>query len=56
MPGTGRGQVLGDLPGGVRAQGYRAAERPQPPVLVVAAQDEQLRTGQTGRWTWPSCA
>ncbi|WP_405834237.1 hypothetical protein [Streptomyces sp. NBC_00105] len=41
----GCGEVLGDLPGRVRAQSYGPADRAQPTVLVVAAEDEEL---------WPS--
>ncbi|MGW6846402.1 MULTISPECIES: hypothetical protein [unclassified Streptomyces] len=46
MPGRGRGQVLGDPPGGVRAQRYGPAHRAQPAVPVLAAEDEQAGTDQ----------
>ncbi|MEU9945369.1 hypothetical protein [Streptomyces lavendulae] len=36
----------GDLPGGIRAQRYGAADRAQSAVGVVAAEDEKLRAGQ----------
>ncbi|WP_258309891.1 hypothetical protein [Streptomyces sp. CG 926] len=36
------GEVLGDPPGGVRAQRYGAADRAQPAVDVVATEDEEL--------------
>ncbi|MCX5174610.1 hypothetical protein [Streptomyces virginiae] len=48
MSGCGRGEVLGDLPGGVRAQRYGAADSARPAALVVAAEDEELRAGQGG--------
>ncbi|UUU37808.1 hypothetical protein [Streptomyces sp. NBC_00162] len=38
--------MLGNLPGGVRAQRYGAADSAQPAVVVVAAEDEELRAGQ----------
>ncbi len=46
VPGRGRGEVLGDLSGGVRAQRYGAADRAKAAVLVVAAEDEELRAGE----------
>ncbi|MEU9181826.1 hypothetical protein AB0C90_34330 [Streptomyces sp. NPDC048550] len=46
MSGVGGGQVLADLPGGVGAQRYGAADRVQPTCLVVAAEDQELRGGQ----------
>ncbi|MFE9484746.1 hypothetical protein ACFYNM_39980 [Streptomyces spororaveus] len=46
VPGRGRGEVLGDLPGGVRAQRYSPADRAQPAAGVVAAEDKELRAGQ----------
>ncbi|MFD3542525.1 hypothetical protein ACFWUQ_23955 [Streptomyces sp. NPDC058662] len=38
--------MFGDLPGGVRAQRYGSADGAQSAVLVVAAEDEELRAGQ----------
>ncbi|MEV7442846.1 hypothetical protein AB0O22_17095 [Streptomyces sp. NPDC091204] len=46
VAGCGRGEVLGDLPGGIRAQRYGPADRAQPAILIVAAEDEELRAGQ----------
>ncbi|WP_251063949.1 hypothetical protein [Streptomyces sp. ISL-44] len=43
VSGAGRGQVLADLPGGVRAQRYRPADRTQPTAVVQAAEDKKCR-------------
>ncbi|MGW2672351.1 hypothetical protein ACWC5F_30405 [Streptomyces sp. NPDC001272] len=42
----GGGKVLGDLLREVGAQGDGAADGAQPAEAVVAAEDEELRTGQ----------
>ncbi|WP_314249913.1 hypothetical protein [Streptomyces sp. DSM 40907] len=41
LSGCGRGEVLGDLPGGVRAQRNGPADCARPAVLVLAAEDEK---------------
>ncbi|KOU22734.1 hypothetical protein ADK52_20140 [Streptomyces sp. WM6372] len=46
MSGAGGGQVLADLPGGLRAKRYGAADRAQSARLVVAAEDQELRAVQ----------
>nr|WSW57147.1 hypothetical protein OG513_00175 [Streptomyces sp. NBC_00998] len=46
VSGRGRGEMLGDLLGRVRAQRYRAADRAEAAAGVVAAEDEELRAGQ----------
>ncbi|MEU6868895.1 hypothetical protein ABZ924_37685 [Streptomyces sp. NPDC046876] len=43
MAEASRGEVLADLPGNLRAQRYGPTDRPQPTVLVVAAEDKELR-------------
>lgn len=46
VPRVGGGKVLGDLLREVGAQGDGAADGAQPAEAVVAAEDEELRTGQ----------
>ncbi|MFF1415390.1 hypothetical protein ACFVX6_37415 [Streptomyces sp. NPDC058289] len=47
MAGVSGRQVLRDQVGHLRAQGDGAADRAQPAVVVVAAEDEELRAGKS---------
>ncbi|MFJ3205751.1 hypothetical protein [Streptomyces sp. NPDC086989] len=46
VSGRGRAEMFGDLPGGAGAQRYGPADCAQSAVMVVAAEDEELRAGE----------
>ncbi|WP_328618822.1 hypothetical protein [Streptomyces sp. NBC_00354] len=50
MPRASGGQVLAHLPGLLRPQRDRPADRAQAARLIVAAEDEELRPGEGAGW------